>query len=62
MSPGKRTEKRVSPTRSRSHYFLDTTARQRRAVDDELARLRDLVGETRFSVRFPGLIQKALLA
>jgi hypothetical protein len=46
----------------RSHYFLDTTARQRRAVDDELARLRDLVGETRFSFRFPGLIQKSLLA
>jgi len=46
----------------RSHYFLDVPARARRAVDDEVARLRTLVGETRFSVRFPSHIQKSLLA
>lgn len=46
----------------RSHYFLDTPARTRRAVEAEAERLRTLVGETRFSVRFPGHMQKALSA
>jgi hypothetical protein len=44
-----------------SHYFLDVPARTRKAVEGEVARLRDLVGETRFSVRFPSPVQKALL-
>lgn len=44
-----------------SHYFLDVPARTRKAVEAEFDRLRDLVGETRFSVRFPSPVQKALL-
>ena len=45
----------------RSHYFLDVPAGVRKAVDAEVARLRTLVGATRFSVRFPSHIQKRLL-
>lgn len=45
----------------RYHYFLDVPQRVRRAVEEEGERLRAAVGDTRFSVRFPGRIQKQLL-
>lgn len=44
----------------RSHYFLDVPAETRAAVEAESGRLRTLVGETPFSVRFPGHVQKTL--
>ena len=44
----------------RAHYFLDVDASTRAAVEEEAERLRSLLGETRFSVRFPGHMQKAL--
>jgi hypothetical protein len=44
----------------RSHYFLPVSDDTRGAVEHEAERLRALVGETRFSVRFPGHMQKSL--
>jgi hypothetical protein len=44
----------------RAHYFLDVPDSTRAAVEVEAERLRAWVGETRFSVRFPGHVQKAL--
>ena len=44
----------------RAHYFLDVDASTRAAVEEEAEWLRSLLGETRFSVRFPGHMQKAL--
>ena len=44
----------------RAHYFLDVDASKRAAVEEEAEWLRSLLGETRFSVRFPGHMQKAL--
>ncbi len=44
-----------------SHYFLDVPARVKKAVGAEVDRIRDLVGETRFSVRFPSPVHKVLL-
>nr|MBA2463771.1 winged helix DNA-binding domain-containing protein [Nocardioidaceae bacterium] len=41
----------------RTHYFVPVPAGRRREIDVLLDRLRSLVGETRFSVRFPGRIQ-----
>lgn len=46
----------------RSHYFLDVPARRRRELDEVLRGLAEVVGETRFSVRFPGRVQARLLA
>lgn len=43
-----------------SHYFLEVSDGTRRAVLQEAERLQALVGETRFSVRFPGHMQKSL--
>jgi hypothetical protein len=43
-----------------SHYFLEVSDATRRAVAHEAERLRALVGDTRFSVRFPGHMQKSL--
>ena len=45
-----------------THYFLDVPRRTRAAVEAEAARLHALVGETRFSVRFPSHVQKRLLS
>ncbi len=44
----------------RTHYFLGVSSKARRAVEAEAERLRALVGATRFSVRFPGHMQKTL--
>jgi hypothetical protein len=46
----------------RMRWFVDLPARARRAVADEADRLTSLVGDTRFSVRFPGVAHKALLS
>ena len=46
----------------RTRYFVDVPASTRKAVVAEAERLSTLVGETRFSVRFPGKVQKQLLA
>ncbi|MGZ8742477.1 MAG: winged helix DNA-binding domain-containing protein [Nocardioides sp.] len=46
----------------RTRWFVDVPARTRRAVADEADRLTSLVGDTRFSVRFPGIAHKALLS
>jgi hypothetical protein len=46
----------------RTRYFVDVPASARRAVDDAVEGLRELVGDTRFTVRFPGVAHKALLA
>lgn len=43
------------------HYFEAVARNRRREIDDRLAVLRDTVGATRFTVRFPGLIQAQLL-
>ena len=42
--------------------FVEVPARTRRAVDDAVEALRSLVGDTRYTVRFPGAAHKALLA
>lgn len=47
--------------RIRTQYFADVPARTRKAVVAEVERLTDLVGDTRFTVRFPGVAHKALL-
>ncbi|MGN6576151.1 MAG: winged helix DNA-binding domain-containing protein [Nocardioides sp.] len=44
------------------HWFGDVPARVRAAVDAEVDRLVGVVGDTRFTVRFPGATHKALLA
>ena len=44
-----------------THYFEAVAAARRREIDDRLAVLRETVGATRFTVRFPGLIQARLL-
>jgi hypothetical protein len=46
----------------RTHWFVDVPAARRRQVDVELDRVRDLLGDTRVSVRFPGRIHARLLA
>lgn len=45
-----------------THYFLDVPPRRRRQVDQEADRLRAAIGDTRFSVRFPGRVSPRLLA
>ncbi|HET7387105.1 MAG TPA: winged helix DNA-binding domain-containing protein [Nocardioidaceae bacterium] len=45
----------------RTHYFLDVPAPRRCEVDAQADRLRETLGETRFTVRFPGRIQRVLL-
>ncbi|CAN5199236.1 winged helix DNA-binding domain-containing protein [soil metagenome] len=46
----------------RSHYFMEVPRTRRRQLDDELRRLAEILGTTRFSVRFPGLVQATILA
>jgi hypothetical protein len=46
----------------RTHWFLDVPAARRRQVEAELDRVRDLLGDTRVSMRFPGRIHARLLA
>ncbi|GAA3624201.1 winged helix DNA-binding domain-containing protein [Microlunatus ginsengisoli] len=43
------------------HYFEQVPARRRREVDDMVDELRAMIGETRFSVRFPGDVHARLL-
>jgi hypothetical protein len=43
-----------------THYFEKVAAVRRREVDQRLAKLKSMVGETRFSVRFPGRIQATI--
>jgi Winged helix DNA-binding domain len=45
----------------RTHFFEKVPRSQRAAVDERVADVRAMVGETRFTVRFPGRIQPALL-
>jgi hypothetical protein len=45
----------------RLHYFVDVPGTRRRAVAQEAERLRAAIGDTRFSVRFPGRVNKVLL-
>jgi hypothetical protein len=45
----------------RTRWFSDVSRRSRNAVAEEVDRLADLVGETRFTVRFPGVAHKTLL-
>ena len=44
----------------RIRYFLDVPARRRAEVDRRAAEIADLLGETRFTVRFPSLASAAL--
>ncbi len=46
----------------RTRWFVDVSDPARDAVAAEVDRLRGVVGDTRFTVRFPGLAHKALLA
>jgi hypothetical protein len=46
----------------RTRLFVDVSAAQRRAVMAEAERLRDLLGDTRFTVRFPGRVHDVLLS
>jgi len=43
------------------HYFEKVAARRRREIDERVADLRRWVGETRFTIRFPGAINKTIL-
>jgi hypothetical protein len=45
----------------RTHYFERVAATRRREVQARVTELKALVGETRFTVRFPGAIQARLL-
>jgi hypothetical protein len=45
----------------RTHLFVDVPARRRAEIEDRCAWLRSLLGETRFTVRFPGAVQPRLL-
>ena len=50
------------PTREISvHYFEAVARRRRNEVDERLAELRAMIGDTRFSVRFPGAMHDRLL-
>jgi hypothetical protein len=42
------------------HYFETVPAKRRREVDDRVAELKAMIGDTRFSVRFPGNIHAEL--
>jgi hypothetical protein len=42
------------------HYFEKVPAQRRREVDDRVAELKAMIGDTRFSVRFPGNIHAQL--
>lgn len=46
----------------RLHYFAEVSASRRREVDQRAQEVRDWLGETRFSWRFPGAINSSLLA
>ena len=46
----------------RTRYLVDVHARTRRAVAVETERIADLVGDARFTVRFPGIAHRALLS
>ncbi len=43
------------------HYFEKVAARRRREIDERVADLKRWVGETRFTIRFPGAINKTIL-
>jgi hypothetical protein len=46
----------------RVHWFRDVPERVCASVDEEVERLVAVVGDTRFTIRFPGVVHKALLA
>lgn len=46
----------------RTHFFERVAAPRRAELAERLRTVADIIGETRFSVRFPGLIQRAILA
>ena len=48
--------------RVRTHYFERVASARRAEIDERLAVLADAVGETRFTIRFPGRIQATILA
>ena len=54
--PGPRTE----TAQVHLHYFEKVPAKRRREVDDRVAELKAMIGDTRFSVRFPGNIHAQL--
>jgi hypothetical protein len=45
-----------------THYFERVGPGRRAELDERLASLADAVGETRWTVRFPGLVQPRVLA
>jgi hypothetical protein len=46
----------------RTRYFVDVPSRTRRAVTDAAETLATVIGDARFTVRFPGVAHRALLA
>ena len=44
-----------------SHYFERVAAARRREIDERIAELKSWIGNTRFSMRFPGDIHARLL-
>jgi hypothetical protein len=44
----------------RTHYFVEPTAKQAAAVDSRVEELRAMIGNTRFTVRFPSAASTAL--
>lgn len=44
-----------------THYFEPVPARRRRELDDRIAEVRAMIGDTRFTVRFPGDIHDRIL-
>jgi hypothetical protein len=44
-----------------SHYFERVAAARRREIDERIAELKSWIGDTRFSMRFPGDIHARLL-
>ncbi len=45
----------------RTHLFVDVPARRRSEIADRCGWLRSLLGETRFTIRFPGAVEARLL-
>ena len=44
-----------------THYFEQVAADRRRQVDERIADIRQWVGDTRFTMRFPADIHRALV-
>ena len=44
-----------------THYFEPVPAARRRQIDERIAEVKAMIGDTRFTVRFPGNIHARIL-